>query len=98
MAIWHRRSALGDRGSGRGALTVLAQGVSTRTPLDIGAATFLISVLVLLAWIPLKERIGLGTIANAIVIATALQVMSSVIPHPENPVIRIGAVVGGLHW
>jgi uncharacterized membrane protein YczE len=47
-------------------------------------------------WIPLKERPGLGTIANAIVIATALQFMSSVIPHPENPVIRIGAVLLGL--
>lgn len=81
---------------GVGPWTVLAQGVSTRTPLDIGGATFLISLLVLLAWIPLKERPGLGTIANAIVIATALQVMSSVIPHPENPVIRIGAVLLGI--
>ena len=81
---------------GVGPWTVLAQGVSTRTPLDLGAATFLISVLVLLVWIPLKERPGLGTIANAIVIATALQFMSSVIPHPENPVIRIGAVLLGL--
>ncbi len=81
---------------GVGPWTVLAQGVSTRTPLDIGGATFLISLLVLLVWIPLKERPGLGTIANAIVIATALQVMSSVIPHPENPVIRIGAVLLGI--
>jgi uncharacterized protein len=81
---------------GVGPWTVLAQGVASRTPLDIGGATFLISLLVLLVWIPLKERPGLGTIANAIVIATALQVMSSVIPHPENPVIRIGAVLLGI--
>lgn len=81
---------------GVGPWTVLAQGVSTKTPLDIGAATFLISLLVLLAWIPLKERPGLGTIANAIVIATALQVMSNVIPHPENPVIQFAAVILGI--
>ncbi len=81
---------------GVGPWTVLAQGVSARTPLDIGGATFLISLLVLLVWIPLKERPGLGTIANAIVIATALQVMSSVIPHPENSIVRIGAVLLGI--
>ena len=81
---------------GVGPWTVLAQGVSSRTPLDLGAATFLISLAVLLVWIPLKERPGLGTIANAIVIAIALQVMSSVIPHPENPVVRLGAVIFGI--
>ncbi|MCF8529799.1 MAG: YitT family protein [Candidatus Nanopelagicales bacterium] len=81
---------------GVGPWTVLAQGVSSRTPLDIGEATFVISLVVLLAWIPLRERLGLGTIANAIVIATALQVMSSVIPHPDNPVVRIGAVLLGI--
>ena len=81
---------------GVGPWTVLAQGVSSRTPLDIGAATFLISLVVLLAWIPLRERPGLGTIANAIVIATALQIMSSVIPHPENPVVRLTAVIVGI--
>lgn len=81
---------------GVGPWTVLAQGVSVRTPLSIGAATFLISVLVLLAWIPLRERPGLGTIANAIVIATALQVMSSVIPHPTNPLVQVITVIVGI--
>lgn len=81
---------------GVGPWTVLAQGVSNRSALDLGGATFLISVLVLLAWVPLKEKPGLGTIANAILIATALQVMSSVIPHPDNLVIRVGAVVLGI--
>lgn len=60
--------------------TVLAQGLSTVLPMSIGAATFLISVLVLLLWIPLRERPGLGTIANALVIAVALQVGVALIP------------------
>jgi len=81
---------------GVGPWTVLAQGISTKAPIDIGVATFLISLTVLLVWIPLRERPGLGTIANAIVIATALQVMSSAIPHPENPAVRIVVVIVGI--
>ena len=38
--------------------TVLAQGLSTRLPVSIGVATFLVSVIVLLLWIPLRERPG----------------------------------------
>ncbi len=60
--------------------TVLAQGLSTILPVSIGMATFLVSALVLLLWIPLRERPGLGTIANAIVIAVALQVGVALIP------------------
>ncbi len=65
---------------GNGPWTVLAQGLTVRLPLSIGVATFLVSVVVLLLWIPLRERPGLGTIMNAIVIATALQVMVGVLP------------------
>ena len=52
----------------------MAQGLSLRTGLSIGWTTFIISVSVLLLWIPLREKPGLGTIANAVVIALALQV------------------------
>jgi uncharacterized membrane protein YczE len=65
---------------GNGPWTVLAQGLTVRLPLTIGVATFLVSVVVLLLWIPLRERPGLGTIMNAIVIALALQVMVGVLP------------------
>ena len=64
--------------------TVLAQGLSTRLPLSIGAATFLVSALVLLLWIPLREAPGIGTLANAVVIAVALQVGVSVLPAPAG--------------
>lgn len=64
--------------------TVLAQGLSTVLPMSIGAATFLISVLVLLLWIPLRERPGLGTIANALVIAVALQAGVALIPAADS--------------
>jgi len=52
--------------------TVLAQGVSEHSPLDIGGATILISVIVLLGWIPLRQRPGIGTVANVVVIGLSL--------------------------
>lgn len=76
--------------------TVLAQGVSRHSPLSIGEATFAISVVVLLAWIPLRERPGLGTVANAIVIAVAIDVMLDVLPHPEAHLAQLGEVVAAI--
>jgi uncharacterized membrane protein YczE len=76
--------------------TVLGQGISVRTSLPIGVSTFIVSVLVLLLWIPLREKPGLGTICNAIVIAFALQVMVQVLPYPQNVVVEITFVLVGI--
>src|SRR4051794_21643626 len=83
--------------------TVLAQGVSLNSPLGIGAATVVISFGVLCAWIPLRQRPGLGTLLNAIIIGVAIGVMLKVLPGDPAGVGRwilmaagIGAVaVGG---
>ena len=83
-------------GLGNAPWTVLAQGLSTRLPISIGVATFLVSVVVLLLWIPLRERPGLGTISNAVVIALALQVMIAVIPTPDATALRLLLVVVGI--
>jgi hypothetical protein len=76
--------------------TVLAQGVSRHSPLSIGEATFAISLVVLLAWIPLRERPGLGTIANAVVIAVAIDTMLRVVPQPAASLPRLGEVVAAI--
>ncbi|MEI6361417.1 MAG: YitT family protein [Actinomycetes bacterium] len=76
--------------------TVLAQGLSVRLAIPIGLATFVVSALVLLLWIPLRERPGLGTIANAVIIATALQVIVQVLPEPQNVVVRLLFVFIGI--
>ena len=60
--------ALVAAGLGNAPWTVLAQGVASKTPLDIGGATIVVSALVLIGWIPLRQRPGLGTIANVVVI------------------------------
>ena len=52
--------------------TVLAEGVSLNTALSVGTATIAISGAVLLAWLPLHQRPGLGTVINAIVIGIAI--------------------------
>ena len=85
-----------DAALGNAPWTVFAQGLSVRTGLGIGVATFFTSVVVLLMWIPLRERPGLGTVANAVVIATALQVMIAVLPNPEGLGWRLAQVLLGI--
>ena len=60
--------------------TVLAQGIGKQTGFSVGESTFIVSVLVLLMWIPLRETPGIGTILNAILIAMAIDVMEPLIP------------------
>ncbi len=86
-------AALVDAGLGNSPWTVLAQGIYRHTPLSIGAATFVISVTVLLAWVPLRERPGLGTLANAVVVAVAIDVMLPLLPRPEPVVARLAEVL-----
>jgi uncharacterized membrane protein YczE len=76
--------------------TVLAQGLSTILPVSIGVSTFLVSALVLLLWIPLRERPGLGTIANAVVIAVALQVGVALVPAPGGWPAQLALVLAGI--
>jgi uncharacterized membrane protein YczE len=60
--------------------TVLAEGISLNSPLNIGAATFLVSALILLLWIPMRQKPGFGTIANIVVIAVAIEIGLLLIP------------------
>ena len=71
-------------GLGNTPWTVLAQGIAGRTPLDIGAATIAVSIVVLLGWIPLRQRPGLGTVANVVLIGLALDIAARVLPEPRS--------------
>lgn len=75
--------------------TVLAQGIAEQINWTLGQTTFLVSVIVLLLWIPIKERPGLGTILNAILIALAIDVMLPHLPKPEVYVLQIIQVLIG---
>ncbi len=76
--------------------TVLAQGLGDQLGISIGLATFIVSAVVLLLWIPLREVPGLGTVANAIVIAIALQVGVTFLPSPTNVFIQFAFVIVGI--
>jgi uncharacterized membrane protein YczE len=65
---------------GNGPWSVLAQGISFNLNISMGWSTFGISAVVLLAWIPLREKPGFGTLANLVIIAVAIQLGTAIIP------------------
>jgi len=69
--------------------SVLAQGISNRLDITMGWSTFAISSLVLLLWIPLKEKPGFGTLSNIALIAAAIQVGVTIFPTPDSYLVGI---------
>jgi uncharacterized membrane protein YczE len=69
--------------------SVLAQGISNRLSITMGWSTFAISTLVLLLWIPLKQKPGFGTLSNIALIAVAIQVGVTIFPMQSSFVIAI---------
>ena len=82
-------------GIGNTPWTVLAQG-ALNIEWSVGQATFLVSFLVLLLWIPLKEKPGIGTILNAIFIAVAIEVMVPILPVPDSQAMAVAEVLVGV--
>jgi uncharacterized membrane protein YczE len=76
--------------------TVFAEGVSKHTPLSIGGATVVISVFVLLCWIPLRELPGLGTLLNAVIIGVSIDATLALLPHLSSLAVRWAALLGGI--
>ena len=83
-------------GLGNSPWTVFSQGIATRTHLSIGVMTNLIGAVVLLLWIPLRQRPGLGTVANVLLVGTALDVGLMFLPHLESMPARFGLCIGGI--
>src|SRR5215203_5521349 len=76
---------------------VLHQGVSELTGIQIGRVTILTGAVVLLLWIPLHERPGIGTIANVLVIGVVEDAALSVVDRPSALAARIGLLVLGIY-
>jgi uncharacterized membrane protein YczE len=81
--------------------TVLAQGISIKTGYSIGISTFMVSIGVLILWIPLKQKPGIGTILNTIIISIVLDVSLPYLPTPESFFLQalqvfIGVIIVGL--
>ena len=69
--------------------SVLAQGISLNVNLSIGTITFLISFAVLILWIPLGQKPGMGTILNALIIALMIDLSIKFIPAPDSFIFRL---------
>lgn len=76
--------------------TVLAEGVSLHTPLSVGAATVVISFVVLALWVVLRQAPGIGTIANAVVIGVAIDATLALLPDDAALGVRIAAMLVGI--
>ncbi len=68
--------------------TVFAQGISNVTGWSVGFATFAVGCAVLFLWIPLKQKPGIGTILNIIIISTTIDLLIPILPTFEHPVLR----------
>lgn len=67
---------------------VLHEGVTLHTPLTFGTVVIITGALVLLLWIPLRQRPGLGTVANVVVLGVAADVSLWLLPEPEGLALR----------
>lgn len=75
---------------------VLHSGLIRHVPLTLGQAVVVMSFVVLLAWIPLREVPGLGTISNALVIGFSADATLALLERPDGLVLRIGLTIGGV--
>jgi uncharacterized membrane protein YczE len=75
---------------------VFHQGIARRLHVPLGPVLIVVGALVLLAWIPLRQRPGLGTVSNVVVLGVALDVVLSVLPTPHHLVLRSVYLVLGV--
>ena len=75
---------------------VLHQGLERQTGIAIGTWSIIVGVVVLVLWIPLREKPGLGTLSNAIVIGATIDVMLWLVPAAHGTVLRWGCCLLGV--
>ena len=83
-------------GAGVSPWTVFAQGVSLHAGWSVGFSTFVISALVLLLWIPLRQKPGMGTIINIIIISVVLDVALPFLPRFDSLGLRLAEASAGV--
>jgi len=76
--------------------TVFAQGVSRQTGIGIGWIANIVGFLVLLVWIPLRQKPGIGTIANILLVGTSMQLALEVLPLAQGFLTQLAVFLGGV--
>lgn len=75
---------------------VFHQGLSHHVGLSFGMLVNLVGAVVLLLWIPLRQRPGVGTVANVLVIGTSVDLTMMILPAVEDFAVRVGLLLGGV--
>ena len=75
---------------------VLHQGLSRRLGLGVGTWGIIVGGAVLLLWIPLRLRPGLGTLSNVVVVGAVIDLILATVPAPHGIAIRIVLLLGGV--
>jgi uncharacterized membrane protein YczE len=79
--------------------SVLDQGISQHTGIPIGTVSIVVGALVLCAWVPLRERPGLGTVLNILIIGMTIDVVLLVVDTPQAVAARLAyLLVGAFLW
>lgn len=75
---------------------VLHQGLSERTGVPLGTVVILVGVAVLALWLPLRQRPGVGTVANALVIGAVIDLTLALVPEVDWTAVRWALMPGGV--
>ena len=87
---------MADADLGLGPWDVLHQGLALRTGLSLGVLNIAVGALVLLLWVPLRQRPGLGTVLNVVVIGLVVDLTLALLPEPEPLALRTAAMLAGV--
>ena len=97
LALYGFAEALMIRGAiGIDPWTVFSQGISRSTGLSIGLLTNLIGIAVLLLWIPLRQRPGLGTVLNVLLLGPFMELGLWLLPAPGSLLLQVLSFTAGL--
>ncbi|MDX3587773.1 hypothetical protein OG920_07580 [Streptomyces europaeiscabiei] len=97
LALYGASSALlVEAGLGLEPWNVLHQGLAELTGLTIGVVSIIVGAMVLLLWIPLRQRPGLGTVSNVFVVGIAMDATLALVPEAHTMAVRIPLLVGGI--
>jgi uncharacterized membrane protein YczE len=97
LALYGASSALlVEAGLGLEPWGVLHQGLAELTGLSIGVVSIVVGAAVLLLWIPLRQRPGLGTVSNVFVVGIAMDATLSAVPEAHGLAVRIPLMLAGI--
>ncbi|MFE2044499.1 YitT family protein [Streptomyces sp. NPDC059477] len=85
-----------EAGLGLEPWNVLHQGLAELTGLTIGVVSIIVGALVLLLWIPLRQRPGLGTVSNVFVVGIAMDATLALVPSADGLAIRVPLMLAGI--